>query len=374
MTDGEVWRQQRRFVLRNLRDSGIGKQTLEPLILNEIQHFLAEVKKFDDKGPCKLYSLLFNSMTNNIHILTTGTRYDYGHPAIKYLHKLTHEFDELSQGLPAETFFPWLKPILHKLNSKSIKLNKLKELFIQIIEDVINETKSKNDSQSENFIQAYVNEMKNNPTSTIFNERGLLHTTRDLIGAGTETSSSTLDWAGLYMASYPEIQKKVQDEIDRVIGQREPSYNDRVNTPYTEATICELHRIISLVPLSVPHRVMKDTILYGYNIPKDTMVLPNIWAVHYDKDLWGDPENFRPERFIGPNGDCVKPEYLIPFSTGKRACAGEPLARMELYLYFVSLLQNFAFSPPKGEKISLEAPPGFARKPLRNKICIKSRH
>ncbi|GAB6023742.1 hypothetical protein CHUAL_008497 [Chamberlinius hualienensis] len=369
MTDGELWKQHRRFVLRNLRDSGVGKQTLEPLILNEIQHFMTEVKKHDDKGPFELHDILFCSMTNNIHLLTTGKRYDYNHPAIKSLKKLFADFDELAQGLPAATFFPWLKPLL----SQNIKLNEVKILFVKIIENVIKEHKENDDSQNENYIRAYTNEMKTD-SNTIFSERGLLHTTRDLISAGTETSASTLDWAGLYMANYPEIQKKVQDEIDRVIGQREPSYNDRVNTPYIEATICELHRIISLVPLSLPHRVTKDTTLYGYNIPKDTMVLPNIWAVHYDKDLWGDPENFRPERFIGPNGDCVKPEYLIPFSSGKRACAGEPLARMELYLYFVSLLQNFTFSPPKGEKISFESPPGLARKPIRNNICIKSRH
>ncbi|GAB6023743.1 hypothetical protein CHUAL_008499 [Chamberlinius hualienensis] len=381
MTDGDYWKQHRRFIIRNLRDYGIGKSTLEPLILNEIQYFLAEVRKHDGKGPFELRNYLAMSMTNNIHILVHGRRYDYEDPVILDLIKSLNEFDEFSHVLPLEMFFPWLKPVIYQLDSKRLsKLNENKKTTDVATAAVIEET-SRNFSigQHDNYVKAYLTEknsrLKANPkqNETIFTDKGLLGNVNDLIAAGTDTSATTLTWAALYMAKYPEIQKKVQDEIDQVIGHREPSYNDRNSTPYTEATLQELHRMVSLVPVAVPHRVINDTTLYGYNIPKDTMVIPNLRAVHYDQKLWGDPENFRPERFIGSNGECFKPEYLLPFSIGKRACAGEPLAKMELFLFFVSLIQHFTFLPSKESKMNFESVPGLVVKPKNQLICVKVR-
>lgn len=165
----------------------------------------------------------------------------------------------------------------------------------------------------------------------------------------------------------------MQEEIDRVIGrEREPSFNDRMNMPYTEATILEIHRVVTLVPLSVPHRNVKDTHIFGHFIPKNTVILPNIWAVHHDVKIWKDPDNFRPERFLDKN-EPNKSEFVISFSIGKRACAGEPLARMELFLYFVSLLQTFEFVPPDGIIPSLEGIISPARRPKFQNICAKPR-
>ena len=79
----------------------------------------------------------------------------------------------------------------------------------------------------------------------------------------------------------------------------------------------EIHRYATIVPLSVLHSTMKKTTFRNYVLPKDTIVMQNIWAVHFDSKLWGDPEVFRPERFLDENGRVVKPEYFIPFSVGK---------------------------------------------------------
>ncbi|GAB6023745.1 hypothetical protein CHUAL_008501 [Chamberlinius hualienensis] len=379
MTDGEFWKQHRRFIIRNLRDNGVGKLTIEPLILNEIQYFLNELKKLDGKGSFDLKTYLATSMTNNINILVNGRRYNYDHPIVADTLKSLKDFEEVVQVLPYETFFPWLKPLLLKLNSKRLaRLANFRAMADKRMASVIEETASNFVAgQTDNYVQAFLteknNRSKNNPNETIFTDNGLIAIALDLVNAGTDTSASTLVWTAMYMAKYPEIQRKVQDEIDSVIGQREPSYNDRSNTPYVEAIINEIHRIVSLVPVAVPHRVIKDTTFYGYNIPKNTMVIPNLKAVHYDPKLWGDPENFRPERFIGSNGECLKPEYLLPFSIGKRACAGEPLARVELYLYFVSLMQNFTFLPPEGKELSFESPPGFLIQPKTKLISIKTR-
>ncbi len=124
------------------------------------------------------------------------------------------------------------------------------------------------------------------------------------------------------MIAYPDIQRKIQDEIDSVVGRnRLPNISDREHLPYTEATMMEIQRIGSVAPLAVPHYASEDTALLGYNIPKGTIVLGNIWAVHYDPKKWKDPESFCPDRFLN-NGVLIdQPEQYLPFSVGKFAVA-----------------------------------------------------
>uniref|UniRef100_A0A3B4H4J6 Uncharacterized protein n=1 Tax=Pundamilia nyererei TaxID=303518 RepID=A0A3B4H4J6_9CICH len=101
----------------------------------------------------------------------------------------------------------------------------------------------------------------------------------DLFVAGSETTSTTLRWAFLYMAKYPEIQEKVQAEIDREIGEsRQPSMEDRANLPYTDAVIHEVQRIGNIAPLGVPHVTNRDVELGGYSVPKVSgCVLERTW-------------------------------------------------------------------------------------------------
>jgi cytochrome P450 len=182
--------------------------------------------------------------------------------------------------------------------------------------------------------------------------------------AGTDTTATTLRWGFLFMILHPDVQVKVQKELDDVIGrERTPSCDDRVNLPYTEATLLEIQRRGSVVPLSIPHMTLEETHLNGYRIPKNTGIFPNIFAVHHEEKLFPDPFAFRPERFINEKGQTVKPEYIIPFSIGKRSCPGEPLARMELFLYFTSVLHKFTLKAPEGVTLSTEAVSTVVRVP-----------
>ncbi|GAB6030768.1 hypothetical protein CHUAL_007617 [Chamberlinius hualienensis] len=377
--DGVFWKQHRRFILTNLRDYGVGKLALEPMLLTELHHFI-EVVKTKNGESFAVKQLLNNSLTNNINILVTGKRYEYDDPTMIKMLQLFRKAEMLFPVLTVFALFPWLS----KLPGADIILKKkqIKELiatFLSIVGDTIQQVKvDYKDGQQSNYIHAYLTErlsrLQADASDNIFSDEALVHIVRDLLVAGTETTATSLHWGLFYMTLNPEVQRKVQDEIDRVIGQeRDPSYNDRTQLPYTEATIMEIHRMVSLVPLSIAHRNTKEVFIQNYRIPKDTMIIPNLWAVHRDPKIWGDPENFRPERFIGMNGQVMKNDHLIPFSMGKRACAGEPLARMEMFLYFVSLLQNFTFVPPDGKMPTLEYYPGFVRRPIFQLVCAKPR-
>jgi cytochrome P450 len=124
--------------------------------------------------------------------------------------------------------------------------------------------------------------------------------------------------------------------------------------PYTEATIMEVMRFSAMVPTGVFHTALEDVKFHGYTIPKQTIIVSNLYACMRDPKVWGDPDNFRPERFLSEDGKTViRHEALIPFSTGRRVCLGESLAKDELFLFTSSLFQRFRVTPnPEGPKIS----------------------
>lgn len=141
-----------------------------------------------------------------------------------------------------------------------------------------------------------------------------------LIG-GTETTATTLEWAIFLLVKHQEIQKRVFKEIHGVLGNRANTCYTENNCsthalPYAHATLCEILRFSTIMPLSLAHRTMSKTHIRGYTIPKNTAVLPNIWSVHRDPTIWPDPDNFNPGNFLSADGKIINLSYLIPFSKG----------------------------------------------------------
>jgi cytochrome P450 len=233
------------------------------------------------------------------------------------------------------------------------------ESNVMMKKHIKNHQKEYNEGDSNDYLNAFLSEQKtrkkNKNFAEFFDDDTLIANMKILFVAGMETTTNTLRWALVYLMIHPDIQRKVQKEIDDVIGpNRMPSYEDRPRMPYTEAVLLEVQRCASVVPLSVIHRATDNAVLNGYKIPKDTLVLPNLYAVHHDEKLYPDPNSFRPERFINEQGQVIKPDWLIPFSVGKRFCLGEPLARMELFLYFTCMFQRFTFQKPEDATLSLK--------------------
>lgn len=177
----------------------------------------------------------------------------------------------------------------------------------------------------------------------------------DFFNAAVDAGNHTLAWGFLYMSTWTEIQDKIHEELDKVVGRdRLPTYVDRNRLPYTKAVLLEIMRYSSVAPLSVPHTALAATKVMGYDLPKDTIVVENIYGCHNDPEYWGDPENFRPERFFDEKGEVHRPEYLIPFGTGARMCMGEPLGKVEMFVMFTGILHQFKVRYVTGEK-----PPTF---------------
>ncbi len=149
--------------------------------------------------------------------------------------------------------------------------------------------------------------------------------------------------------------------------------------PYAQATIDEVLRHSSVVGDGAPRRVLKDTDFQGYFLPKGASVQPNLYYIHHDPKIWGDPNVFRPERFLQNclNGGVkyVKNENSQPFQSGKRACVGETLARDTLYLFITNIFQMFDVEFAQGQEkpSEFESVPGFFRATKPFSVMMKRR-
>ncbi|KAL3889296.1 hypothetical protein ACJMK2_001640 [Sinanodonta woodiana] len=213
------------------------------------------------------------------------------------------------------------------------------------------------ENKIEDFIDAFLLKMKNarDQKDSIFTKKQLAKTVLSLVVGGAETTTTTIMWAILYFAAKPDIQARVFREINEIVGtDRLPSLQDKLKLVYTEAFIMEILRACNTVLVSLAHTCSVDVTIQGFDIPKGTTLLPDIDSVLSDPKIWGDPEEFRPERFIGEEGNLLQPEEFIPFFTGKRNCVGESLARMELDLFIPALVQRYEFLPPEGTTLDIK--------------------
>ncbi|XP_049788059.1 farnesoate epoxidase-like isoform X2 [Schistocerca cancellata] len=257
-----------------------------------------------------------------------------------------------------------------KLSMEGRILEEVEDLLSSIrnntVEEAIHEhMKTLDEDNPRDFIDVYLREMKNSGDPT-FTEDGLAAIIFDLFAAGSDTVSNTLAFAIMYMILYPEVQEKVQKELDTVVGHsRRISLEDRPRLPYFEAVIAEISRINTTAPMCPPHIALKDTTLHGYNIPKGTWFFISLWCAMHDKEHWGDPHVFRPERFLDrETGAFTRDPYVINFGAGARSCLGMPLAKSNLFLFLGAILQDLAVSLPAGEPgLSTDPLPGLTAAP-----------
>ncbi|XP_074121891.1 cytochrome P450 2J2-like isoform X2 [Sminthopsis crassicaudata] len=368
LSNGQAWKQQRRFALMTLRNFGLGKKTLEDRIREEAM-FLIEAIREEKGQPFDPHFQINNAVSNIICSVTFGHRFEYHDSQFRELLKSLDDITVLETRWECQLYniFPWIMKLLPGPHKTFIKEWKKIESFI---ERVIEQHKEGlNPEEPQDFIDAYLKELSKDNIHSSFSEKNLVFCTLDLFFAGTETTSTTLRWALLYMALYPEIQGKIQEEIDRVIGQsRQPTMADKENMPYTYAAVHEVQRMGDILPFNVPRMAAFDTTLAGYHVPKGTIVLLNLTALHRDPKEWATPKTFNPEHFL-ENSQFKKRESFLPFSMGKRVCLGEQLARAELFLFFTSLLQKFTFQPPPNTQLSLDFRFGLTISPVPYKIC-----
>ncbi|XP_078593032.1 cytochrome P450 2U1-like [Branchiostoma floridae x Branchiostoma japonicum] len=359
---GDQWKVLRRFSMSTLRSCGMGTGIMEDKITLECQHFCTALKEKADQ-PFDLTHLLHNAVANIICSMAIGKRFEYGDPTFLRLMEMVERAMVLFITAHVINIYPVLRffPVVGRPYKEWMDLS---ASVHKCIEDIIAQQQKSQDVSDEanTIIDAFTKSVELNLGS--LPDQSLIYLLIDLLGAGTDTAGNTLRWGLLYLVTHPDVQTKVQAELDEVVGRdRPPAVSDKPNLPYTEATILEMQRIRTVVPLSVPHCTTSDTALLGYDIPAGTDVLINLWSLHMDPGSWDNPDKFDPSRFLDDNGQLQANDSFMPFSTGRRVCLGEQLAKMELFLFLTNMLQQFTFTLPEGARPNFDGVLGVTLRP-----------
>ncbi|XP_034846718.1 cytochrome P450 2K6-like [Mirounga leonina] len=371
---GETSKTMRRFSLTTLRNFGMGKRLIEDRIIEECQHLVGSFESHRGK-PFEVKTVMNASVANVIVSVLLGKRFDDQDTQFLRLLTLIGENVKLVGG-PRIALFNMFPVLGFLLKSHKTVLRNRDELFAFIRMTFLDHQHKFDKNDPRSFIDAFlVRQQEEKDTSTAyFSDENLVALVSYLLrfAAGTETVASTLCWALLLVMRYPEVQKKVCDEITKVVGSAQPRIAHRTQMPYTDAVIQEVQRFADILPTSLPHATTTDVIFKNYYIPKGTEVTTLLTSVLRDQAQWEKSDTFNPEHFLSSTGKFIKKEVFMPFSVGRRMCAGESLAKMELFLFFTSLMQKFTFQPPprvSHRDLDLTPDIGFNTRPMPHKLC-----
>uniref|UniRef100_A0A452SR48 Cytochrome P450 1A n=1 Tax=Ursus americanus TaxID=9643 RepID=A0A452SR48_URSAM len=304
-------------------------------LLSRLQEQMAEAGRFEP------YRYVVVSVANVVCAMCFGKRYDHDDQELLSLVNLSNEFGEaVASGSPVDFF-----PILRYLPNPALDVFKdLNKRFYAFTQKLVKEHYRKFEKGhirdiTDSLIEHCRDKRLDENANIQLSDEKIVNVVLDIFGAGFDTVTTAISWSLLYLVTSPNVQKKIQEELDIVIGRaRQPRLSDRPQLPYMEAFILEVFRHASFVPFTIPHR-----------------------------KLWGDPSEFRPERFLTLDGTINKTlsEKVILFGMGKRKCIGETIARLEVFLFLAILLQQVEFSVPQGTKVDMTPTYGLTMKHAR---------
>eukprot|EP00026_Physarum_polycephalum_P007421 Phypoly_transcript_07481.p1 GENE.Phypoly_transcript_07481~~Phypoly_transcript_07481.p1 ORF type:complete len:527 (+),score=73.11 Phypoly_transcript_07481:44-1582(+) len=385
--DSEVGKEHRKFALSQLRNFGMGKNSLQDTVLFEVNDIVAFLRKLDGKPTSAIKGLFTHHLANVTCNMAFGHRFAQDDVEFRRIAGLVGENFAIGSHGSLLTVFPLLRYVpIKSLGGNYKRFGDNFQSLLQFAKKLVdNHEKSRapnwEQEAPKDYIDAFLrkakSDIKEGKHDTTFDMEQLYTSIVNLFVGGTETTSTTLRWGLVYMIEHQEIQQKVFHEIETVVGlDRDVNMEDRANLPFTEATIYETLRCGNLATLggSTMHKMSVDAYLRGYFIPKGTIVSPNFYAVHVDERMWENARVYDPTRFLNKEGHLRRPEAFIPFSIGKKACPGEALALMELFLFFANIIQKFELRAPPGKIISSSNYiTAIARAPVNEEMCYISR-
>ncbi|XP_072280175.1 steroid 17-alpha-hydroxylase/17,20 lyase-like [Pyxicephalus adspersus] len=329
--------------------------------------------------PLDMAPELIRAVTNVVCSVCFKTRYKREDEEFKTLMKFHKGIVDTAGKDITVDIFPWLKIFPNKdldtlRNSVAARDQILRKKIKEHQDTFCNENIS---DLLDVLLQAKLSTENNKTSQDVgLTEDHILMTVGDIFGAGVEVPSTGLKWAVALLLHYPEVQKKIQEELDTKIGfERYPLLSDRKILHYTEAAIAEIMRFRPPSPVLPPHVALEESSIGGYTIPKDARVIINLWSLHFNEKEWVDPHLFNPDRFLDESGKKINPsQSYLPFSTGIRTCLGEPLVKMEIFLILSWILQRFTLEVPEGDPLpDLEGEYGLVLQVKPFKVIAKLR-
>ncbi|XP_052891353.1 probable cytochrome P450 304a1 [Anopheles moucheti] len=358
--EGSTWKDQRWFFLRHFRDYGFGRRSeqYEREVEHELQKMVEQLTSdqryeyerdfIQPDGVLKCPDVFLIPLMNIFLQLAVGERYDRarGKSLIQAGRNGLLFVRNADDYGTVYSYFPWIRFVY----PFTIRYNKIRGGMMgacQFLETIINKQMQTFDPNNpRHFVDVYLREMQNHVPQDIeptFQYDQLVLGLADFLLPATSGTAVQLSMLIERLLLNPDVLKRMQQEIDDVVDRdRLPTLDDRINLPYTEATLRESMRIDTLIPSGIVHRAQQNIKFEQYNIQENTLLLFDLDNINNQTDVWGDPRTFRPDRFLDETGSLVlSKDRSLAFSVGKRECPGQTYTRNTMFLIVATLVQRF---------------------------------
>ncbi|CAL0306940.1 unnamed protein product [Lupinus luteus] len=345
----DYWRQMRKICTLELL-SAKRVQSFSFIREDEVDKLIKSIH-LSQGSPFNLSKRLFSLVSTIVSRAVFGKKSEHEDELISLLQKGV----ELTGGMDVADFFPSLKPI-HFITGMKGKLESVHKKLDMMLENIIMEhhekmTSSKHGKgEAENIVDVLLRVKENGSLDVPVTNDNIKAVIWDIFGAGTDTSSTSIEWAMSELMKNPRVREKLQVEIREAFkGKETINEKDLSNLTYFKSVIKETMRLHTVVPLLVPRESKESCKIGEYQIPTKTRVIVNAWALARDPNYWYDADKFVPERFDNTNFDFNGNNFeFIPFGAGRRICPGILLGLANIELPLAALLYHFDWELPNG--------------------------
>ncbi|XP_034318419.2 cytochrome P450 3A11 [Magallana gigas] len=369
-TDGDHWRFLRNTLLPTFSSGKM--RMMEPLFKAKYEQLLANLKERSKTGEPVEFKEVFGAYTLDV-IASTGFGVDIDsqkNPDSEFVKNAQKFFNiTFNPLLLLILMFPKIDGLLNFLDISPLNRRSIMAFFRSVASQAV--TIRKEDSSSrKDLLQLMLNahhdtDVNEDQKAQTYEEgadkwkqRGL--TMDEVLGhailfmlVGYDTTSNALTFTAYNLATNPECQEKLIDEIDTVLGKECPNYDNVQKLDYLERVFCESLRLYPSAART--NRLAEnDIVIEGYTIPKGTDISFPIYSIHRDPRFWENPTKFDPERFTPENKAKRHPYAFLPFGHGPRNCIGMRLAQVEMKFAMVYILQHFRFRTCSETEIPLK--------------------
>ncbi|KAE8693736.1 cyclin-A3-4-like [Hibiscus syriacus] len=362
---GPLWRNLRRVTVVEMLSS-TSVQKFSSIREDEVGHLVRHLFEASAGGGKVDLKYLFGLLTTKVMLRVVG---EAAAASDKEEEKMVfHEFKSLffpSSVMNMCDFFPVLKWIGFQGIEKGLKeMHRRRDEYLQKLVNGIrlNTTLA---IPNPSFIQKLLSFQEQDPQ--FFSDQVIKGTAQMMFVAGTETTSATLEWAMSLLLNHPKALEKVRAEIDSHVGYNHPlNDSDLANLPYLRCVVNETLRLYPPGPFLMPHYSSEDCTVGGYEVPKGTLLIVNVWAIHNDPSIWDEPTKFKPERFEGISKEGSK---FLPFGLGRRACPGATMGLRLVLLALGAAIQCFHWENVGSDTVDMT--PGTGQAALSKDIPLE---
>jgi cytochrome P450 len=329
---GDEWLRKRRLLSMGFNRSQLAK--ILPLQISVLQNFMADFDERVKHGAINIYDQMVKYTLRSVGKSLFGKSMQE-----EELDRLGDTISEIQSFMVRQIFQPFLIP-WYRITGETRKYQKMRKKADQIVIDYVNKRRREGNKELD-FLQQIL-ETPYKDSGELMDDEQVKIEILQLLVAGNETSSNGLTWTFYLLAQHPECISKIRAEIGDIFGEAEINYGGLHELKYTMNVLNETLRLYP--PFWMIDRIaVEDDVIKGLKIPSGTLVMPYIYGVHHNPELWEDSFTFDPDRFEEENRKKLHPYAFIPFGFGPRVCIGQNMAIMQILLVMVSIISKYNF-------------------------------